>query len=126
MTERAEGGCSYGLDDAINMVWDMLGLMPKDGPHPAHPPLALGADPLMAEATEQAKETTKATSNSTSSAAPSEKPREELGTWLIHFEDADMPDEVFTDRVAARLRYEHLNESWNCTMFAAIHPASIK
>jgi hypothetical protein len=42
--------------------------------------------------------------------------------WLIHFEDADRQQEVFTSEEPARLRYAAASESWNCTLFKSVTP----
>lgn len=40
--------------------------------------------------------------------------------WLIRYEDADIPDEVFTDEVAARSRSNQVALSWNHTLFVEV------
>lgn len=40
--------------------------------------------------------------------------------WLIHYEDRDVPHEVFTDEAAARGRYEQRLTNWNCSLFAQV------
>lgn len=38
--------------------------------------------------------------------------------WLLHFEDADVTSQVFTDESAAKAAYERAKDNWTCTLFA--------
>lgn len=40
--------------------------------------------------------------------------------WLIHFDDADVRDEVFTDEAAARKRSENVGTAFNHTLFVEV------
>lgn len=45
-------------------------------------------------------------------------------TWLIYFEDADVPIEVFTTEAEARTRYAALRDNWACHLFASVDEAA--
>lgn len=47
----------------------------------------------------------------------SDKTADRLEYWLIYFEDADRPPEVFTDRAVATERYKQLSQNWTCHLF---------
>jgi len=40
--------------------------------------------------------------------------------WLIYFEDATMPPEIFTDEGAARQRFSDVGDHWNCHLFKLV------
>lgn len=37
--------------------------------------------------------------------------------WLIYYEDADRPAEVYSDEGMARRVFENAQQAWNCTLF---------
>jgi hypothetical protein len=47
---------------------------------------------------------------------------DEPGFWLIHFEDNEMPVEIFTDKAAAAERYHACLLNWTCHLFEMISP----
>lgn len=44
--------------------------------------------------------------------------------WLISFYDQDVAPEHFDDEAAARLRFAHLADNWNCRLYAEDMPMS--
>ncbi len=44
------------------------------------------------------------------------------GFWLIHFEDDEMPVEIFTNKAAASERYHACQLNWTCHLFEMIAP----
>ena len=40
--------------------------------------------------------------------------------WVIKYDDADIPDAIFTDEEIATKTYRRSLQSWNCTLFMEV------
>jgi hypothetical protein len=52
--------------------------------------------------------------------APANMGDSDLRNWMIVFEDASMPPEVFTDEDAARKWFYRRKQNWNCRLFKEV------
>lgn len=44
----------------------------------------------------------------------------ELKYWLVFFEDAEVPDELFNDEETAKEAYKHYLNNWHCHLFKMV------